>query len=281
MEIKWYGTAALSFTAGEETILFDPFISMNPSVKFISLQELASLGDIFITHGHFDHLMDVPAILRKGHNKVYCSEVAALTLQREGIGKERIICIKAGDTIRTSCLEIKVLKGKHITFDRALIVQTMLNSRTFKYFRELCKIIRAFIRYPKGEMLVFLISDGEKSVLHLGSLGLSQDEKYPENVDLMTVPFQGRSDIDDYALVHIKLIKPKAILLHHFDDSFPPISASIPVEEFVKKFIAGLPGTKLFVPAPLQSIKLDAPKDGNNICPNLRINNKCRFSSFI
>ncbi len=60
MEIIWFGTATLSISSGGESILFDPFLPLNAELPAPSIEELAALGDIFITHGHFDHLMHVP-----------------------------------------------------------------------------------------------------------------------------------------------------------------------------------------------------------------------------
>lgn len=34
----------------------------------------------------------------------------------------------------------------------------------------------------------------------------------------------GRSDLDDFTLHFIRRIKPQAVFLQHFDDSFPPVS---------------------------------------------------------
>lgn len=70
LEIKWYGTATISFSEDDRSILFDPFLPMNPDHRLFTAGELASVGDILITHGHFDHLADVPQIVGMGGPQV-------------------------------------------------------------------------------------------------------------------------------------------------------------------------------------------------------------------
>ena len=42
MIIKWYGTAGISLTIADQTILFDPFISFNEANRYLPLEEIAA-----------------------------------------------------------------------------------------------------------------------------------------------------------------------------------------------------------------------------------------------
>ena len=256
MNLKWYGTAAISVTAADETILFDPFISFNDANRFLSLDEIADIQHIFITHGHFDHLMHVPELLKTGRGKAYCDEIAADTLQKRGVDTERIICIKPGDTIKLNEFEINVLKGDHIVFDRLLIIQTLFNRRVLKWKKNLGKVVNGFRKYPKGQVLIYNIKAEGQQILHLGSLGMCLDEKYPIGIDLLTIPFQGRSDLYDFALHFVRRINPQAIFLHHFDDSFPPVSNEIETAGFFEKMAGLFPAVKVIKPEYLKSFKI-------------------------
>ena len=256
MKVKWYGTATLVFSAEGKTILFDPFSPMNRELPRPDLSELAGCGDIFITHGHFDHLIDVPQVVAAGGGPVFCSEVAAETLLREGVDIRDITVLQPGKPVERGPFKVTAFKGEHIRFDLKLILQTLFNRRVISYRRNLGALLKGAVRYPKGEVLVFLIEAAGKRVLHLGSLSLDEDERYPEEVDILTIPYQGRSDLVSYALPFIRRIQPKTIYLHHFDDSFPPVSSPVEVQPFVDAVTENFPGIGIVLPEPLRTIAL-------------------------
>jgi hypothetical protein len=84
--------------------------------------------------------------------------------------------------------------------------------------------------------------------LHLGSLNLAEKEIYPQGVDILALPYQGRSDLETYALSIVAKIQQKTIYLHHFDDSFPPLTGTIKTGTFRQKLAGYFPEIKLIVP---------------------------------
>lgn len=248
MEITWFGTAALSFKNGDDAILFDPFIPMNEALHSPDIDELAKSGDIFITHGHFDHLIDVPAVMQAGNSKVYCSQETMELLAKNGVDRAKINPLMPGDVIIKGSLEIEAFGGAHIRFDLPLIIKTLFSRRTLARIKDLKKLSRLAKLYPEGRVLVYKITSGDTTVLHMGSLNLDPSETYPRGCDMLTLPFQGRSDLATYALQFIELLKPKAIYLHHFDDTFPPVSSSVDTTAFVENIKLNYPGVKVTVP---------------------------------
>jgi L-ascorbate metabolism protein UlaG (beta-lactamase superfamily) len=85
-----------------------------------------------------------------------------------------------------------------------------------------------------GETVVYEISAADKHILLLGSLNLDNNTEYPKGIDMLILPFQGRSDIGRYAMSFIDKLQPKKILLDHFDDTFPPVSSSVNPQQFLK-----------------------------------------------
>ncbi len=255
MEINWYGTASISFKAANEAILFDPFISFNENNRFLSLDMTASYEHIFITHGHFDHLMHIPEILKMGKGKVYCDEIAAGTLRKLGVLDKQIVVIKPGDIIEQGPFRIKILKGEHVVFDLPLIIRTLFNRRVIIWAKNLGKIIKGFARYPKGQVLIYDIKVDGQQILHMGSLGICSDESYPDNIDILSLPFQGRSDIEELALDFIGQMKPRKVFLQHFDDTFPPISNEIDTSGFERKMAKMFPTIEVIKPKYMKSYK--------------------------
>jgi L-ascorbate metabolism protein UlaG (beta-lactamase superfamily) len=249
MEIKWLGTAAISYKHNDKTIIFDPYGGINKKLGCYSARELATYGDIFITHGHFDHLADVPAIMAQNKAKVYCAYLAAQSLINLGVDQSRIAVIAPGRKIIMGPFNIRVFKGKHIDFDRKLILETLLNLRVLRYFRNFLKVLSMAKKFPEGQTLIYEIEVDGKKIMHMGSLALAEGENYPQNVDLLVLPFQGRSDLSTYALPFVAGIKPKAIYFHHFDDAFPPFSNTISPDKFVQNVRNDFPDIKFIVPS--------------------------------
>lgn len=248
MEIKWFGTATLVFSANGDSIIFDPFIPLNKALPRPSPEELAAFGDIYITHGHFDHLMTVPELLAAGAQRVFCSQEAAASLKREGVEESRISAIKPGESLENGRFRLKIYKGEHIKFDLPLIIKTLLSRRTLANLSAFKQLTQEAKRYPMGEVLVYEIEAGGKKVLHLGSFNLSPAEDYQTGADLLSLPFQGRSDLDRYALQFIERLRPKALLLQHTCDSFPPVSSQVNTDNFVKKMAEQYPAIRVIKP---------------------------------
>ena len=54
-----------------------------------------------------------------------------------------------------------------------------------------------------------------KRVQVMGSLGLQEDQEYPQGADLLILPFQGSEFLEAVALEVVERLQPKRILLDH------------------------------------------------------------------
>jgi len=235
MKITWYGTAGIMIESDGTQLLFDPFIPLNNKGYKPPLDELASAKSILVTHGHFDHIADIPAIWENGDGKacIYATKTPRETLISKGIARESIKKIAPDDTITIGPFEIRALKGRHVKFDKRLILKTLLRLRFFLYWRNLLYILNEIrVCAEAGEIVVYHIRSKGEQVLLLGSMNLDAETDYPKNVDLLVLPFQGRSDINSYAMSFIDRLRPKKVLLDHFDDAFPPISSAVETARF-------------------------------------------------
>jgi L-ascorbate metabolism protein UlaG (beta-lactamase superfamily) len=61
MKITYYGHSCFSVLAGDKHLLFDPYITGNDLAKHININDIKA-DYIFVSHGHFDHMLDVVAI---------------------------------------------------------------------------------------------------------------------------------------------------------------------------------------------------------------------------
>ncbi len=69
MQFTYYGHSCFSVRAGGKTLLFDPFITLNPLASAIDVDKIEA-DYIFVSHGHYDHTTDVVRIARRTGAKV-------------------------------------------------------------------------------------------------------------------------------------------------------------------------------------------------------------------
>ena len=60
-----------------------------------------------------------------------------------------------------------------------------------------------------------------------GSLNLREEQEYPIGSDLLVLPYNGWEDNLPPAVRMIERLKPKKVLLSHWDNTFPPITSYI------------------------------------------------------
>jgi len=253
MRLRWYGTATVLLEHEGTQLLFDPFISRNSLAFKPRLSDLALIPYILVSHGHLDHISDIPRIYRRGNKKatVFCTAAPRQALINQGVKASSIRQITPGDTIPLGSLTIRVLKGRHVTFDIRMIFKTLLNPRVISYRRRIIPFLREHRLYDEaGETIAFHISSQTKSILILGSPDLDEQTIYPYGVDLLILPFQGRSDMATHSMRLVSRLKPKRILLTHHDDSFPPISSAVDTKPFVRLMRRRYPEIKVCVPLP-------------------------------
>jgi L-ascorbate metabolism protein UlaG (beta-lactamase superfamily) len=69
MQLTYYGHSCFSVKAGGKSLLFDPFITANPLASAIDVDEIKA-DYIFVSHGHYDHTIDIVRIARRTGAKV-------------------------------------------------------------------------------------------------------------------------------------------------------------------------------------------------------------------
>ena len=236
MKLKWYGTATILLEQGGTRLFFDPFIPIAERAYKPSVHELSKAENILVTHGHFDHIAAIPDIMKQGNGKaaVYCTATPRKALISKGVDGKRIHKIKPGDVLNVEPFTVRVLKGKHVVFDKWFIIKTILNPRMLAGMGNLVYILKENKHYNEaGETVIYEISSDDKRILLLGSLNLDDDTEYPVGVDMLILPLQGRSNISSYAMKFVDRLQPERVLLDHFNDTFPPISSDVDTEPFI------------------------------------------------
>ena len=235
MELTWLGTAGFRIKIGPTTILIDPYLTRNETARPEQPLNPSDIDDgdlIFISHGHFDHILDVPEIVSRTKARVYCGAGIDDTLTQKGVKADWIRCVKTdGEEFEFNGLKGQALFSRHVKFDRRLLVKTLarINVRIPRYL----PLLRD---YPEGQVLSWRFEIEGKVLHHFGSAGATPEELErlgSQPTDILLVPLQGHTHIVQIALDYVKALQPKMVIPHHQDNFFPPISSMVDVQPFV------------------------------------------------
>jgi L-ascorbate metabolism protein UlaG (beta-lactamase superfamily) len=201
MQLRWLGTAGFELASGNTTILIDPYFTRNakanPEQK-LKPADFPRAQAVLLTHGHFDHSFDVPAIV-----ELWGMETAE-------VGPFRLTAVPA----------------RHVTFDAHLVLSTA--RKCLPHLGELAGL--GYTRYPCGQVLGWYIEVEGKRLFHMGSASLPWDLN--AEVDAFMVPVQGRTDICTVAADLVARVKPSMVIPHHHDDFYPPVSRYVDLAPF-------------------------------------------------
>lgn len=258
MELTWLGCAGFKLDHQGEGILLDPYLSRNRSalpVQSLTVEELGPVSHIFVSHGHFDHAMDVPGIARLTGAVVACDPKAAQTLTTAGLDPEQIrVVSKDGEFFEAGSFRARADYSRHVRFDLRLMARTLVQAG-----RRVPAILPLFRDYPCGQVLSWQIDAGERQVRFFGSAGSDRDSLIrmgEAGCDIALIPLQGHSRICEIGLSHVRHLKPAVVIPHHFDDFYPPLSSTVDIRPFLSGMAKEFPEIRVIVPEMNRSFSL-------------------------
>jgi L-ascorbate metabolism protein UlaG (beta-lactamase superfamily) len=231
VRVTYLGTNGYQFEFGGHALLVDPYFSrvdllsvalgsrIQPNAARINdgLRHLAPKADaILVTHGHFDHLLDVPAVMRKTRARLIASASSVDLAKRAGASSGD--AVKPGDVQRIGPWKIRVLSATHdrlfgqVPFDRPPSQALAKGGPPQRAADWIC-----------GEPLAFLIEvNGQR--IYIDSGGTPMQLPPNERVDLAIL---GMALPDSRARLAAALarLRSRYVLPSHQDDFFRPLSA--------------------------------------------------------
>lgn len=250
MKIKWYGTATLLIDSGSTRILIDPYLKpYNKKLPPVPLKEAASADAIFITHPHLDHFIHVGAFTGGNVKNIYVSKNGIERAQKHGIFHELMTPLGADEEITVGDITVRTFESRHCKFDAAAVLGIVFNPLTYIHPRRVASILKDLKQYKITDDIYALeVSCGGKSIMVLGSAGMEKGVSYPTGADLFVFPYQGRARMHKYILPFLQTFRPKAVMLDHFDNAFPPFTHNVSTKKFLPAVKENFPEIKAFVP---------------------------------
>jgi len=262
MEVTWLGNASIRVAARGATLLFDPFIPLPGASYEMPAEHFLPASHIFITHGHPDHAQSVPTLVDRGAGEVYATASPCANLREYGVPQERLHVIEPDSHLEfnedggAGGVSVSVNSSRHIHFDVPLLLGTLFNPLILRYWenaKALAKSRKVF--KESGETVIYEVSDGTTLITILGSMSLCSEERYTPEPSLLVLPYQGNSRLLPIALTLVESLAPRAVLLDHFNDAFPPLTRTIDVAPFVQAMQQQHPEVPVIVPQVGQSVE--------------------------
>ena len=86
MKVKYYGHSCFAVEIAGKTLLFDPFISGNELARTVDVGSVPA-DYILVSHGHYDHVGDTPAIAQRTGATVISNFEVVTWLGKQGVSK--------------------------------------------------------------------------------------------------------------------------------------------------------------------------------------------------
>jgi hypothetical protein len=122
--VRWLGASGLEFRVCDKVLLVDPFFSRLPLHYLLFGRAEADdklvrryvprCDYVFVTHSHYDHVMDVPTVALETGAIVYGSHNVCKILALHGVGQEQFAAIGAGDCLDVGPFRVEVLPARHL-----------------------------------------------------------------------------------------------------------------------------------------------------------------------
>lgn len=270
MNITWMGTATFAVESKGQRILFDPYMELQGGDVPGDLDKLKTYDTVFVTHCHFDHLSLMPELLEDKNATLFCTGQCCETLEGFLDDCSNIVQVEAGRSYRLTLprddktasasdgsITIDVIQGRHIDFKLKYAPQTLSLRRMLRYAPNLPYLVWANKTFREnGEIVAYQIHAEGRRVMILGSLALDDNTEYPHDMDVLVLPYQGNNDLPACAREVLSRLRPRSVVLSHFDNSFPPMSRNVDLRPLRKLMEEEFPLIKVVKPTPFKEIQI-------------------------
>ena len=241
--LVWLGQSAFRITSpGGKVIVTDPWLQTNPKTppEYKKLEHFGHIDVLLVSHGHFDHIADAPALAKMYHVPLRAPGDLNYTLMTLGVLPPELLprMNKGGTIMPAPGIEVTAVRAEH--------------SSNYAWKNPATQKMET---HDGGEPVGWIIrlEDGFR-IYFAGDTAVFGDMKYigeRYHPDLALVPIGGNFTMDpaDAAWAIKELIKPKAVIPMHYGTN--PLAKGT-AQEFLDAM--GKSPIRVIVPSPGQVV---------------------------
>ncbi len=226
LEVTWLGTAGFRF-AYEGTVLWiDPYVTRLPLAALVRRRVVPSAPDavgrwidradaVLVGHTHFDHALDVPAIVRATGARAFGSASLDHLMRIHGLSST---VVEPHRDYEVGPFRFHFVPSVHSKLQLGLGIPYS-GELTCDHLDELTPQA-----YKCGQVWGIYIEVAGTRLYHQGSADLLEDEIHDKGVDIFLCGISGRRFTHNYVERIVRALQPQAIVPTHYDDFFRPRS---------------------------------------------------------
>ena len=225
LRITWLGTAGFAIACDGHVLLLDPYLTRASLTGLLAplrsdpalVRRLTPRADaIVLSHTHFDHALDTPAIAAQTGARVFGSRSALRLCRSHGLPDAQLECVEPGSgggprDAEVGPFRLRFWPSAHSAF---------LFGRV-PFPGEIADCSDVPMRtgaYRCGAVFGTEIEVGGRRLFHVGSAELVERGWRVRPVDLALACVAGWTSTDRYPERLVAALSPGAVLLHHWDN---------------------------------------------------------------
>ncbi len=239
LNVKFFGVSTLLLDDGQDQILIDGFFS-RPSLsqvlsgpiqsdsvllrQLIQEHELHRAKAILVSHSHYDHVLDLPALLEMLPETAVIGSPTSLNIARANpkVSPQQLHSVTPRQIQHVNKFQVTAIPSQHTP---ATAVNDDLGEELFQPLALPAK----FSEFKEGGSFDYLIEHSGHKILVKASTGFIPDQFKNLQVDTLFLGIaqlsrQSNDYQRHYLAETLQTLKPKVVIPIHWDDFFQPLS---------------------------------------------------------
>jgi L-ascorbate metabolism protein UlaG (beta-lactamase superfamily) len=260
LTLEWFGCATFRVRTRGLTLWFDTFVDRVPAAEPVGITaaDVKDADLVFISHAHFDHVLDADTIATNTGTQVVGNFETARVLRDNGVPDAQLWPVSGGETVECGPdVRVRVFPSVHThlwasgNFDSGAActgdLGVMYRERRekqqalFDLFDNATPEISAYAKRTGGRasrddggQLMYLLETPDGGVLFSQSTGYWSGIIRDLRPDVAVLAMTGRPNLDgepfqgslaEFVVGEVETMRPDTVLFCHHDAWMPPIPA--------------------------------------------------------